>query len=136
MAVTRPNIRFVPTKTDEQQVVLSLHRVRQGFVKARTAQANQIRGLLSEFGEIIPQGIAHIAKSLPEIMEKQDLPGTFRDPAQKVVSLVIALALYRRKLVKEIVDNLDSALPDAADRCITSSATTQARQRVGADPLR
>jgi len=57
-------------------------------------------------------------------------------PAQKVVSLVIALALYRHKLVKEIVDSLDSALPEAADRCITSSATTQARQRVGADPLR
>ena len=49
-AVTRPNMRFVPIKTDEQQAVLSLHRVRQGFVKARTAQANQIRGLLSEFG--------------------------------------------------------------------------------------
>ncbi len=60
-AATRPNMRFVPIKTDEQQAVLSLHRVRQGFVKARTAQANQIRGLLSEFGVIIAQGRAHIA---------------------------------------------------------------------------
>jgi len=83
-AVTRPNMRFVPIKTDEQQAVLSLHRVRQGFVKARTAQANQIRGLLSEFGEIMPQGIAHITKRLPEIMEKQDLPGTFRDLLQRL----------------------------------------------------
>ena len=40
-AVTRPNMRFVPIKSVEQQAVLSMHRVRQGFVAARTAQANQ-----------------------------------------------------------------------------------------------
>jgi len=45
-AVSRPNMRFVPIKNGEQQAVLSLHRARQGFVKARTAQGNQIRGLL------------------------------------------------------------------------------------------
>jgi transposase len=42
-AVGRPNMRFVPIKSIEQQAILSVHRVRQGFVKARTAQANQIR---------------------------------------------------------------------------------------------
>lgn len=83
-AVSRPNMRFVPIKTDEQQAVLSLHRVRQSFVKVRTAQANQIRGLLSEFGIIIPQGIANIAKRLPEIMEKSDLPTSFRDLLQRL----------------------------------------------------
>ena len=55
-AVGRLNMRFVPVKNIEQQSVLALHRVRQGFVKARTAQANQIRGLLSEFGLVIPPG--------------------------------------------------------------------------------
>ncbi len=58
-----------------------------------------------------------------------------RLPAQQVVWLVIALALYRHMSVKEIVDSLDLALPELANRCITSSATTQARQRVGAEPL-
>jgi transposase len=53
-AVARPNMRFVPIKSVEQQAVLSLHRVRQGFVVARTAQANQIRGLLGEFGLVLP----------------------------------------------------------------------------------
>ena len=79
-AVSRPNMRFVPIKNSEQQAVLALHRARQGFVKARTAQANQIRGLLAEHGIIIPQGIGHIAKRLPEILEdgENDLPGTFR----------------------------------------------------------
>ena len=42
-AVSRPSMRFVPIKSIEQQGILSVHRVRQGFVKARTAQANQIR---------------------------------------------------------------------------------------------
>ena len=55
-AVGRPSMRFVPVKTLEQQSVLSLHRARQGFVAARTAQANQIRGLLSEFGIVIAKG--------------------------------------------------------------------------------
>jgi hypothetical protein len=59
-----------------------------------------------------------------------------RLPAQQVVWLVIALALYRHKSVKEIVDTLDLAMPELAERCITSSATTQARQRIGAEPLR
>src|SRR5207344_3067341 len=46
-AVSRPTMRYVPVKTVEQQAILSVHRARTGFVKARTAQANQIRGLLS-----------------------------------------------------------------------------------------
>ena len=79
-AVSRPNMRFVPIKNAEQQAVLALHRARQGFVKARTAQANQIRGLLAEYGIVIPQGIGHIAKRLPEILEdgENELPGAFR----------------------------------------------------------
>jgi transposase len=47
-------MRFVPIKNIEQQAILSVHRARQGLVKARTARANQIRGLLSEFGIVIP----------------------------------------------------------------------------------
>ena len=79
-AVARPNMRFVPIKNGGQQAVLALHRARQGFVKARTAQANQIRGLLAEYGIVIAQGIGHIAKRLPEILEdgENNLPGTFR----------------------------------------------------------
>ena len=79
-AVSRPTMRFVPVKNAEQQAVLALHRARQGFVKARTAQANQIRGLLAEYGIVIPQGIGHIAKRLPDILEdgENNLPGPFR----------------------------------------------------------
>ena len=79
-AVSRSNMRFVPVKTLESQAVLALHRARQGFVKARTAQANQIRGLLAEFGIVIPLGMAYLAKRLPEILEdgENGLPGLMR----------------------------------------------------------
>jgi transposase len=80
-AVRRPNMRFVPIKNVEQQGVLALHRVRQGWIKARTAQANQIRGLLSEFGLIVPQGIGHITSRVPAILDeaKDELPGAFHE---------------------------------------------------------
>lgn len=79
-AVSRPNMRFVPIKHVEQQAILAVHRARRGLVKARTAQANQIRGLLSEFGIVIPQGIHSIAKRVPDILEDAEngLPGTMR----------------------------------------------------------
>lgn len=68
-AVARPNMRFVAIKSVEQQALLGLHRARQGFVAARTAQANQLRGLLSEFGVVIPRGIGCLERRLPEILE-------------------------------------------------------------------
>ncbi len=73
-------MRYVPLKTVESQAVLALHRGRQGFVKAMTAQANQIRGLLAEFGIVIPMGIGHITKRLPQILDNQEngLPGLMR----------------------------------------------------------
>ena len=86
-AVGRPNMRFVPLKNIEQQAVLALHRVRQGFVKARTAQANQIRGLLAEFGLIVPKGIRFITSRVPELIEDAslELPGSFRRLVQRVL---------------------------------------------------
>ena len=52
-AVSRPSMRFVPVKALEQQALLTLHRVRQGFVSERTATINRLRGLLSEFGVVL-----------------------------------------------------------------------------------
>jgi transposase len=68
-AVGRPNMRFVAIKTPEQQALLALHRARQGFVRARTAQGNQIRGLLAEFGCAIPKGRAQVQNYVPDILE-------------------------------------------------------------------
>ena len=73
-------MRFVPIKSVEQQAVLAVHRVRQGLVRARTAQANQIRGLLAEFGFIVPTGLFHVRERVPLLLERaaDSLPLAFR----------------------------------------------------------
>jgi len=68
-AVTRPNMRFVPVKSLEQQAELSLHRVRQGFVEERTGTLNRIRGLIAEFGHVLPNGPEQLRRGLPEIID-------------------------------------------------------------------
>jgi transposase len=68
-AVARPNMRFVPLKSLEQQSVLSLHRVRQGFVEERTATINRIRGLLAEFGHVLPQRAVEVRRRVPGLLE-------------------------------------------------------------------
>ena len=65
-AVGRPNMRFVPVKSAEQQDLLALHRVRSGLVKERTAQANRLRGLLGEYGIVIGKGLGSASQALAE----------------------------------------------------------------------
>jgi len=67
-AVARPNMRFVAVKTVAQQELLMLHRVRQRLVMDRTAKANQLRGLLAEFGIVLPQGLHRLRHLMPEIL--------------------------------------------------------------------
>jgi transposase len=103
-AVARPNMRFVPVKTAEMQAVLALHRARQGFVKARTAQANQIRGLLAEFGVVIPKGIGHIARRLPEILEdgENGVPAMMRQLIERLGEQLKALDRQVGELERQI----------------------------------
>ena len=80
-AVQRPSMRFVPAKRIEQQDIQSIHRIRSLLVVRRTAQANQIRGLLLEYGIIISKGIAYIRTRIPEILEDAEngLTSLFRE---------------------------------------------------------
>jgi transposase len=72
-AVQRPTMRFVPVKTEDQQSRLLVHRARQGFVEARTATINRIRGLLSEFGVVLPLKAEVVRAEARNHLE--DLPG-------------------------------------------------------------
>jgi len=92
-AVSRPSMRFVAVKNVAQQALLAMHRVRQGFIKSRTAQANQIRGLLGEYGLVIPQGIGNIAKRVPLLIEDatNELPGTVRVLVDRLLEHLKAL---------------------------------------------
>lgn len=80
-AVQRPNMRFVPAKNVTQQDIQCLHRVRSQLVARRTAQANQIRGLLLEYGIIIPKGITYVRKAIPLILKdaENSLSSLFRE---------------------------------------------------------
>lgn len=104
-AVARPNMRFVPIKDVAQQSVLALHRVRQGFVKTRTAQANQIRGLLAEFGVIIAQGIGNIYIRVPDVIEdaSNEMTGTFRILIQRLLDHLKELDKQVDELEAQIV---------------------------------
>jgi len=80
-AVGRPNMRFVAVKSEEQQSVLMVHRGRTLAVANRTAQVNQIRGLLSEFGLVVSKGVARLRRGLPGILEDAEngLPALARE---------------------------------------------------------
>jgi transposase len=68
-AVTRPRMRFVPIKSLEQQAVLSLHRVRQGFIEERTALINRLRGLAAEFGLVLAQKPICVKRARARVLE-------------------------------------------------------------------
>jgi transposase len=72
-AASRPKMRFVPLKTLDQQSTLCVHRVRQGFIEERTATINRVRGLLSEFGIVLPQNANTVRRQGAAALE--DLPG-------------------------------------------------------------
>lgn len=89
-AVQRPSMRFVPVKSIEQQDIQSLHRVCSQLIARRTAQANQIRGLLLEYGIVIPKGIAYVRKEIPTILEDAES----------------ALTSLFRKILSELYDEM------------------------------
>ena len=68
-AAYRPKTRFVSIKTTEQQDVQALHRLKHGVTKQRTELSNRLRGLLEEYGIIVPVGITKLRSRLPEILE-------------------------------------------------------------------
>ena len=71
-AALAPGMRFIDTKTTGQQDIQSIHRIRERFIRERTGLSNQIRGLLMEYGIVIPQGISNARKKLPEIIETEN----------------------------------------------------------------
>lgn len=94
-AVARPNMRFVAVKSESQQAVLVMHRIRNQLVHERTALMNQIRSYLHEFGIVIAQGRAPLAKIFPIIEEDIQLPLLLR---QSIAELADRLADLERRL--------------------------------------
>lgn len=103
-AAGRPNMRFVPIKTEEQQGVLTVHRARTLLVGERTALVNQVRGFLTEYGIVLPVGRSQVRSQLPRVLEDAEncLPhlarDVFADQYSRLCELDRVIAEYDRKI--------------------------------------
>jgi transposase len=103
-AVTRPSMRFVPVKDVAQQDIQALHRVRERLVTARTALVNEMRGLLAEYGIVLPQGLAKFRQALISTLEAEHMKLTplgqelFHKLCGELGKLDAELAYYQDKL--------------------------------------
>jgi transposase len=106
-AVSRPNMRFVPIKSLEQQADLSLHRVRQGFVEERTAMLNRIRGLIAEFGHVLPLRAAEVRRRVPGLLEKLPtrVANCVRDLLEHATQLEAKALEYEREIRAHVHTN-------------------------------
>jgi transposase len=86
-AISRPKMHFVAVKSEEQQAVLMVHRAREMAMANRTAQVNQIRGLLAEFGIVVPQGVGKLRAALPDILKDAEngVPMIARDVLNRLL---------------------------------------------------
>jgi len=114
-AVQRPNMRFVPVKTEEQQSRLMVHRARQGFVAERTACINRIRGLLSEFGIVLPLKAEVVRSQARNHLE--ELPG--------YANLVIGDLLSEVSHLDERIKQYDAHVRAMAKECTAAQQLMQ-----------
>jgi len=85
IAGRQPTMRFVALKSGEQQAVQALHRVRARVQRERVAVANQLRGLLYEFGVVLPKSIPVLRRRVPEVLEAGYLPGVMAELVQDLL---------------------------------------------------
>ena len=104
-AVTRPSMRFVPVKTEEQQAVLMAHRTRDFLVRQLTQIGNSIRAHLGEFGLVAPKGVHNVEALLDAVEEKRLLPA----PALKPLKLLSTQFKETRARVEQITRTIEAA---------------------------
>jgi len=113
-AAQRPRQRFVPIKSVEQQDIQAIHRLRSQVIGQRTALVNQARGLLAEYGIVMPQGRAAAMRRLPEILEDAEngLSERFRAELQGLLEELRHLdarVLHYDAQIKTTADTSESA---------------------------
>ena len=109
-AVQRPTMRFVPVKTEEQQGMLVVHRVREMLVHQRGQLINALRGHLAEFGIVAPQGAGRVF----------DLTARLADPGDDVIPAtarpVLQVLVEQLRATERRLDDLDGRLRAEAAR--------------------
>jgi transposase len=103
-AVTRPTMRFVAIKTEDQQAVLMLHRSRDLLVRQRTMLTNALRGHLAEYGIVSPQGTGGVATAIKALHEGQEgLPSLARSALHGLVTQLRGIETEIEKIEAEIL---------------------------------
>ena len=139
-AVQRPNMRFVPTKTSEQQSCLMLHRARHLFIRQQTAVINSIRAYLAEFGIVAPVGRNGIEDLLYAVADPKDdrIPDLARECLEALGALLSKLkaqslefdrklnAWHRSNEVSKRLDALPGVGPALATALVASVADPKA----------
>lgn len=112
-ASQQPGMRFVAVKTQAQQVVLSLHWIRCQLMKSRIMQTNELRGILYEFGIVLPEGHRPLLKALPGALADADqrLPAMLMDSLNEQVRRIAQLGQdidqIERRLAEHLRESLD-----------------------------
>jgi transposase len=105
-AARRPSVQAVPMSSGLQQDIQTFHRVRQQCLKSRTALVNQLRGLLAEYGIVLPQGLHHVRQRVGRILAapESDLSercrDILRDVLQRSGDLDARMTAYNARIVQ------------------------------------
>jgi transposase len=103
-AVSRPSMRFVAVKTAEQQAAAGLHKVREMLIKQRTMLMNQLRGLMAEFGVVVPEGARHIRELLAILEDRSD------QRVPELLKSALLLTAERLRGVQEQAEAIDKQI--------------------------
>ncbi len=120
-AVGKPNMRFVPIKSVEQQSILALHRVRALLVRQRTSAVNAMRGLLSEFGIIAAKGIRRV-EELRQRMSRSE-PDLLPDEAREAIQVLF-----------DHLDSLQERVNKVQARILAWHKASEASRRLASAP--
>lgn len=102
-AATRPTMRFVPVKSVEQQDLQSLHRARDRVINTRTALMNHLRGLLAEYGIVLPQGPWRLVAQAPAAIAAAGLSDLARDLFNDLLIQIADLDVRLKKLDAQLL---------------------------------
>ena len=105
-AARRPNIKEAPIKTIEQQSMQAIQRSRELLIQNRTALSNHIRGLLMEFGLVIPRGFSSLHENIPLMLEdgENELPDSYRPTLNLLYGRLCQLRVDLEFLDKQIAE--------------------------------
>jgi transposase len=110
-ASQRPYIRFVPVKSEHQQEISCLHRIRDRLIKSKTALSNQSRGLLSEFGVVFPCGHKALLNGLNSVIDNTQFSQRLQDMVKDMLSeynTTIERLNSIKKQLEEFIDDSES----------------------------